>query len=767
MTKYNSGSHNSKSSKLLSKAVNSEDISIDQLLLVHEENELIKQLYADLEQAELMLEESNNILIEQVKKLSDDLIDAEIELSETNAKLEQAIFDLESAKDISESDREIVEEYKLQLITLSNDLSEQTELLEKLESDNDQKTKQFEQASALSNSLLKEVDDQKIFVEKLKASYSDNMNELKEKFAAEKLELNESLNHYKFNFEKNEKQLEQLTEEFEDISREYLHYEKITNDKIDESQKLIRSLEENLGKAQQERLTIQDTIYNIEKQLHDSEASYIRKMKEMSNDHKNEITVLKDDYNSKVRSYEARIEDLHLALKSSEDMKQIINEKLHEHNIKYQKLADQLNHKEELIAKFEDDKKELAHALKIKDNDLLDLKYEHDRIKNEHRSNIEELKNKINEGGKRIFALESINKDLDLKFQKFKKQATEEKEQLKAVIHDQTHEINNLDKENFVLSESIEEIRNTAKYEGQKQYEIFQKDLLEIRDSNDKIKQNLQGQYDDLYANFTSLKQADEKMKLKIQKQQKLIGDFERKLNAKNNEIEKLEIEKSDIKQQLVQAHKFDVNSKLELHELNAKLNDHKDLKFVFEQSNQKLVKELNIYKAEIEKLNTNLDKKDLNISNLKSENSKLIQQLESLQKEIKILDSHVKIEKQRFHKADNVSNATPQDVYYHLQEIQRVKLSAVAKIDEADLAKIPTELQEPFKELRRMHKLKVGSIIMAYEASVSALQMKNMEIKDYETAMRNLTYTNAANLVMLEEEYLAKEQKLFEGYIN
>ena len=487
----------------------------------------------------------------------------------------------------------------------------------------------------------------------------------------------------------------------------------------------------------------------------------------MSNDHKNEITVLKDDYNSKVRSYEARIEDLHLALKSSEDMKQIINEKLHEHNIKYQKLADQLNHKEELIAKFEDDKKELAHALKIKDNDLLDLKYEHDRIKNEHRSNIEELKNKINEGGKRIFALESINKDLDLKFQKFKKQATEEKEQLKVVIHDQTHEINNLDKENFVLSESIEEIRNTAKYEGQKQYEIFQKDLLEIRDSNDKIKQNLQGQYDDLYANFTSLKQADEKMKLKIQKQQKLIGDFERKLNAKNNEIEKLEIEKSDIKQQLVQAHKFDVNSKLELHELNAKLNDHKDLKFVFEQSNQKLVKELNIYKAEIEKLNTNLDKKDLNISNLKSENSKLIQQLESLQKEIKILDSHVKIEKQRFHKADNVSNATPQDVYYHLQEIQRVKLSAVAKIDEADLAKIPTELQEPFKELRRMHKLKVGSIIMAYEASVSALQMKNMEIKDYETAMRNLTYTNAANLVMLEEEYLAKEQKLFEGYIN
>ncbi len=767
MTKYNSGSHNSKSSKLLSKAVNSEDISIDQLLLVHEENELIKQLYADLEQAELMLEESNNILIEQVKKLSDDLIDAEIELSETNAKLEQAIFDLESAKDISESDREIVEEYKLQLITLSNDLSEQTELLEKLESDNDQKTKQFEQASALSNSLLKEVDDQKIFAEKLKASYSDNMNELKEKFAAEKLELNESLNHYKFNFEKNEKQLEQLTEEFEDISREYIHYEKITNDKIDESQKLIRSLEENLGKAQQERLTIQDTIYNIEKQLHDSEASYIRKMKEMSNDHKNEITVLKDDYNSKVRSYEARIEDLHLALKSSEDMKQIINEKLHEHNIKYQKLADQLNHKEELIAKFEDDKKELAHALKIKDNDLLDLKYEHDRIKNEHRSNIEELKNKINEGGKRIFALESINKDLDLKFQKFKKQATEEKEQLKVVINDQTHEINNLDKENFVLSESIEEIKNTAKYEGQKQYEIFQKDLLEIRDSNDKIKQNLQGQYDDLYANFTSLKQADEKMKLKIQKQQKLIGDFERKLNAKNNEIEKLEIEKSDIKQQLVQAHKFDVNSKLELHELNAKLNDHKDLKFVFEQSNQKLVKELNIYKAEIEKLNTNLDKKDLNISNLKSENSKLIQQLESLQKEIKILDSHVKIEKQRFHKADNVSNATPQDVYYHLQEIQRVKLSAVAKIDEADLAKIPTELQEPFKELRRMHKLKVGSIIMAYEASVSALQMKNMEIKDYETAMRNLTYTNAANLVMLEEEYLAKEQKLFEGYIN
>ena len=120
---------------------------------------------------------------------------------------------------------------------------------------------------------------------------------------------------------------------------------------------------------------------------------------------------------------------MHLALKASEDMNQIINDKLHENNVQNQKLIDKLAHKEELIAKFEIDNKELAHALKIRDNEALDFKYDNDRIKAEHRNSIDELKNKIHENGKRIFALEANKKDLELQLQKIKNK------QLRSVIN--------------------------------------------------------------------------------------------------------------------------------------------------------------------------------------------------------------------------------------------------------------------------------------------------------------------------------------------
>ena len=48
---------------------------------------------------------------------------------------------------------------------------------------------------------------------------------------------------------------------------------------------------------------------------------------------------LTDNFDSKARNFEARIDDLHLALKASEDMNQIINDKLHENNVQNQKLT--------------------------------------------------------------------------------------------------------------------------------------------------------------------------------------------------------------------------------------------------------------------------------------------------------------------------------------------------------------------------------------------------------------------------------------------
>ena len=53
------------------------------------------------------------------------------------------MLDLEAAQDASESDKELVEEYKIQLIRLSADIDEQTELLEKLETDNEAKVAEF------------------------------------------------------------------------------------------------------------------------------------------------------------------------------------------------------------------------------------------------------------------------------------------------------------------------------------------------------------------------------------------------------------------------------------------------------------------------------------------------------------------------------------------------------------------------------------------------------------------------------------------------
>ena len=630
MSKYNSDTLNSNSAQIAGSIIEEEGISLDQLFMMREENELIKQLYGDLEQAELMLEESNNILTEQVKKLSHELTDAEIALTASHAKLEQTLLDLEAAQDASESDKELVEEYKIQLIRLSADIDEQTELLEKLETDNEAKVAEFNRLNELSESLLNELDDQKLLTESLKETYANNISNIQEEYQLEKKELTDALSNYRLNFEKTDKQLADLSIEFEEIRRDYTHYEKITNDKIDEHQKLIRTLEEDLGNAQQEKFRIQDEIYELEKS-HATDEAYQQKIKDLSNEHKNDVQELTDNFDSKARNFEARIDDLHLALKASEDMNQIINDKLHENNVQNQKLLDKLAHKEELIAKFEIDNKELAHALKIRDNEALDFKYDNDRIKAEHRNNIDELKNKIHENDKRILALESIKNDLELKLQKNKKQAIEERDQLKIIIDDQCNEINNLDKENFSLAESLEEIKSNAKYESKKQYENFQNEITEIRDSHNQIQHNLQSKYDELFSNFSSVKQTDDKLKLKLEKQDKIINDFERKFNAKNIEIEKLELERASFQDQLLQLQKFEVKSKLEFNEISAQLHDQQEQQYVTEQANNKLSKDLRLHKTEIQKLNQKLQSKIAKIDKLELKNAKLIAEIDNL----------------------------------------------------------------------------------------------------------------------------------------
>ena len=95
------------------------------------------------------------------------------------------------------------------------------------------------------------------------------------------------------------------------------------------------------------------------------------------------------------------------------------------------------------------------------------------------------------------------------------------------------------------------------------------------------------------------------------------------------------------------------------------------------------------------------------------------------------------------------------------MQEIQRVKLGAVSDIDEEEMTNVPEKSQKAFKELRRVYKFKAASIIVAYEALVEAMQSNEMNISQYDDAMKDLTFSNSADLVMLEDEYLKAEKAL------
>ena len=280
----------------------------------------------------------------------------------------------------------------------------------------------------------------------------------------------------------------------------------------------------------------------------------------------------------------------------------------------------------------------------------------------------------------------------------------------------------------------------------------------------------MQSKYDELFTNFSSIKQTDDKLKLKLEKQDKIINDFERKFNAKNIEIEKLELERASLQDKLLQLQKFEVKSKLDFHEISAQLHDQQEQQYVTEQANNKLSKDLRLQKTEIQKLNQKLESKNANIDKLESKNAKLIAEIDNLKNELNLSKSFIDIEKQRLQKADNLSKSDPHDVYYHMQEIQRVKLGAVSDIDEEEMTNVPEELQEAFKELRRVYKLKAASIIVAYEALVEAMQSNDMNMSHYDDAMKDLTFSNSADLVMLEDEYLRAEKALakkFEKKIN
>ena len=128
-----------------------------------------------------------------------------------------------------------------------------------------QKSQSLNRLNELSESLLNELDDQKLLTESLKETYANNTSNIQEEYQLEKKELTDALSNYRLNFEKTDKQLADLSIEFEEIRRDYTHYEKITNDKIDEHQKLIRTLEEDLGNAQQEKFRIQMRSMNLRK----------------------------------------------------------------------------------------------------------------------------------------------------------------------------------------------------------------------------------------------------------------------------------------------------------------------------------------------------------------------------------------------------------------------------------------------------------------------------------------------------------------------
>ncbi|MBT4989067.1 MAG: hypothetical protein HOM96_00795 [Rickettsiales bacterium] len=764
MTGKNSETLNDKMSKLEELGLEDIDNKADQIEFILHENELIKQLYSDLEKAEMMLEESNDILTEQVKNLSHDLSDSEIQLIKNKSILENAFKELQNAKESSQNDSELSKEYKESIDILTINCDELTELVEKVKLDNEEKTSELEKLKSSLDKLIKELEDKKAQIVKLKQTYVSNLTEVKKKHELDNQELNNQLSETKNNLMQSEINLEKLNDKLAKLEKDY----ELSDKNNKNQQKLISKLEQDINDAFQEKFDSKDKIYNLETELQNNEIKSNKAIKDLEQSHHYKILEKQDVYTSKVSDLEMRVDELHEALDSAKEINKVINDKLAISEDQKVRSSEELNQYKEKSVIFEDDNKLLAQSLKDKELNIEDLQSEQNHLKLEHQANYEEIKTKFNESQQRILILESLNKELKHKLDNNKNLSRSEQARLKIVINDQTNEQKNLDKENYRLLGELDEIKAQYKVESKKQYENYQNQVMEIKDSHDNIKINMQVKYDELCSNFTALRQSEERLDGKLFKQDNIIASFEKKMNAKMLEIERLEQEKSALQNELMQGQMRDADFKLEIHDLNSKLDDHQEDHYDVKQSNAKLQEEIEIHKHDINNLNMQMEQDRKNHHETKESNNQLNKEIEHHKQDIIELRAQMDSDRKRYHKNRTLTDKLKLDLDHHTREIERVRLNAAAMGDkEKETINMPKEIELAFKELRKAHKLKVSILMVAYESTIRALQDEGSDVNKTEDAMKTLTINNAAELVMLEEDFINSERNLSDKLKN
>ena len=334
-----------------------------------------------------------------------------------------------------------------------------------------------------------------------------------------------------------------LKERLREVKAEYEEQNQIKNNEVDNLKNIICSMEEKIKELD----TLYSTIDELKRELELTKEKLQNESKELQNKYDIEINELKDNFNkekeSLIQSFNKNICELNENLKEKEE--NIIS--LNLQNEKLEKIENSLNDK-----------------LVLKENEIQEIKKNNEEV-NELISAIKEEKESLIKAfDKDICELKDsiIEKDDKISLLNLKSEELQKKEiSLKDKLVSKENEIREIKKNN----EEVNELINAIKEEKESLIKAFDKDICELKDS---------------------IIEKDEKISL---------------LSLKNKELEKIE---TSLKDELVLKEKEieDVkHNSDEINELKNKIscvekekevlkNDNRELKFKLQNSKYKLL---------------------------------------------------------------------------------------------------------------------------------------------------------------------------------
>ena len=377
------------------------------LALIVEENDHIKKLYHDLEKAEIMLEESNNILLDQLKLLSHELSESEILVSNYEIIIDDKARELMLLEKSIEKNVKKYEQVKLENKNLTNEISEQKKLILNLQEENEVNSEELNKLSVLSENMLLEIERHKNKIDSLNKYHENHTDEIRQEFNKEIHELSEKL-----------MSAEQTIVENDKIKNELLKNKSSLERELFEAEANFKSLKLDLGKSFK---TIDQLKAQI--QLNESELNNDNKLLSQKNENlKNEIEYnqkiyveeLKNTNNSHMKEisfYEDEIVKINNLLKSADDQNVILKDKL---LIAENKINLEIKKYKELSSKFSNS----DNVVKSLEEELRDLKSLFQTIDNFSENDQQKLKKIIESQSDDLARLEKENKNLKLRLKK-------------------------------------------------------------------------------------------------------------------------------------------------------------------------------------------------------------------------------------------------------------------------------------------------------------------------------------------------------------